>query len=221
MKAVVLLAAAGRGDRLGAALPKALVPLAGRSLLAHCMQRIDAAPVSGVIVAAPPGDRLVAREAERWTKLVSVVEGGLTRQASIAAALAAVPPGTEAVVCHDAARPLAAAALFAAVLGALDAADGAVPVLRPTDTVKRLEGETVVETIDRNGLGLAQTPQAFLLHALETAHRAAADEGFEATDDAALVERAGFKVVAVPGHPSNIKVTHPGDLRVADHLARG
>ena len=217
----MLLAAAGRGERLGATLPKALVPLAGRSLLAHVLERTRGAPVVGVIVAVPPGDRLVAEEARRSSHVLDVVEGGRSRQASIRAALAAVPAGTEAVVCHDAARPLASPELFGAVLAALEAADGAVPVIRPTDTVKRLEGESIVETLDRQELGLAQTPQAFLLHALETAHRLAVEEGLQATDDAALVERAGFKVVAVPGSPSNIKITFPGDLRVADDLARG
>lgn len=217
----MVLAAAGSGDRLGAALPKALVPLAGRPLLAHALERIEAAPVEGVIVAVPAGDELITREAERAEKLIAVVEGGSTRQASIRAALAAVPEGTEAIVCHDAARPLASPELFAAVLDALGSADGAVPILRPSDTVKRLTDETIVETLERDELGLAQTPQAFLAPALMTAHRSAAEEGFEATDDAALVERAGFKVVAVPGEPSNIKITSPEDLRAADHLARG
>jgi 2-C-methyl-D-erythritol 4-phosphate cytidylyltransferase/2-C-methyl-D-erythritol 2,4-cyclodiphosphate synthase len=180
---------------------------------------VDAAPVEAVVVAVPPGHPQVAEEASRSSKLLGVVEGGSTRQASIRAALAAVPEGFDAVVCHDAARPFASPRLFAVVLEALERADGAVPVVPVEDTVKRVAGDVVVETVPREELALAQTPQAFRRHVLEAAHRAALEDGVEATDDSALVERAGFKVVAVPGDPGNFKVTTPADLSLAAQRA--
>jgi 2-C-methyl-D-erythritol 4-phosphate cytidylyltransferase len=223
LKAIALLAAAGRGGRLHADAPKALLQLAGKPLLHFAMHAMDACPeVEAVVVAAP---------SERWSefvelakvseKVIEVVEGGETRNGSIRNALEVVPPGFDAVVCHDVARPFASPALFTAVLRALVDADGAVPTLPVHDTVKRVDGTVIAETVPRDGLALAQTPQAFRREVLEAAHRAAALEGFEGTDDAVLVERAGFKVVVVPGEQSNFKVTTAADLRVATALAVG
>jgi 2-C-methyl-D-erythritol 4-phosphate cytidylyltransferase len=121
---------------------------------------------------------------------------------------------------HDAARPLATDALFAAVIGAVrDGADGAVPGLPVADTIKRVDGERVVETVPREELVAVQTPQAFRAGALRAAHRDRAD----GTDDAALVERDGGKVVVVAGDPANVKVTGPDDLEliVAMRARRG
>lgn len=221
MKAIALLAAAGRGDRLQADVPKALLQLAGKPLLHFAMHAMDACPeLEAVVVAAPP---------ERWSefvelakvseKVIEVVEGGETRNGSIRNALEVAPPEFDAVVCHDVARPFASPALFTAVLRALDGADGAVPTLPVHDTVKRVDGTVIAETVPRDGLALAQTPQAFRREALQAAHRAAALEGFEGTDDAVLVERAGFKVVVVPGEQSNLKVTTSADLEMAAALA--
>lgn len=221
MKAIALLAAAGRGDRLQADVPKALLQLAGKPLLHFAIHAMDACPeLEAVVVAAP---------SERWSefvelakvsgKVIEVVEGGETRNGSIRNALEVAPPEFDAVVCHDVARPFASPALFTAVLRALDDADGAVPTLPVHDTVKRVDGSVIVETIPRDGLALAQTPQAFRREALQAAHRAAALEGFEGTDDAVLVERAGFKVVVVPGEQSNLKVTTSADLATAAALA--
>jgi 2-C-methyl-D-erythritol 4-phosphate cytidylyltransferase len=223
MRAVALVAAAGRGERLGAGIPKALLRISGRPLLDFAMQTVDACDeVEAVVVAAPP-DRLdeIADVANVSAKLIEVVEGGESRHASIGAALAAVPDGFDAVVCHDVARPFASAALFAAVLMALNHADGAVPTLPVHDTVKRMNGSQIGETVPRDGLVLAQTPQAFRRQVLDAAHRAAVVSGFEGTDDAALVERAGYRVVSVPGDPSNLKLTTAADLRVATALAVG
>jgi 2-C-methyl-D-erythritol 4-phosphate cytidylyltransferase/2-C-methyl-D-erythritol 2,4-cyclodiphosphate synthase len=116
------------------------------------------------------------------------------------------------VVCHDAARPLAQAALFESVLLALGVADGAVPLLPVADTVKRVRNGVVEDTIPRHDLGLAQTPHAFRAGPLRAAHRLAEEAGIEGTDDAALLERAGYLVVAVAGDPDNLKVTVPEDL---------
>jgi 2-C-methyl-D-erythritol 4-phosphate cytidylyltransferase len=221
MRAVALLAAAGRGERLGGEVPKALLRVTGRSLLDFALETIDACQeVEGLIVAAPP-DVLteVADVAKVSKKLLAVVEGGESRHTSIQNALEAVPNGFDAVLCHDVARPFASAELFTLVLTALDAADGAVPTVPVHDTVKRVNEGMIAETLSRDGLALAQTPQAFRREALEAAYRAALIEGFEGTDDSVIVERSGYKVVSVPGDALNLKLTTAADLRVAAALA--
>jgi 2-C-methyl-D-erythritol 4-phosphate cytidylyltransferase len=139
-----------------------------------------------------------------------VVAGGSTRSESVRAGLAAVPTSATVICVHDAARPLASAALYEAVIDAvLAGADAAVPGVAVSDTIKVVAGgAVVVETLDRGSLVAVQTPQAFRATSLRAAH-ANAGEG---TDDAALVERAGGRVVVVPGEPNNLKITVPDDL---------
>ncbi len=221
MRAVAILAAAGRGERLGGDAPKAFLEIAGRSLLTRAAETLSGTPqVERFLVAAPPGLEAHAERLAASPKLLHVVTGGASRVVSVRAALAAVPAGVDAIVVHDVARPFASAGLFASVIEALGAADAAVPALRVADTLKRVEGGWVRETLDREGLAAIQTPQAFRRHVLEEAHRRAEAEGMEATDDAALVERAGYKVAVVPGDPGNLKVTTPADLALAERLAR-
>jgi 2-C-methyl-D-erythritol 4-phosphate cytidylyltransferase len=221
MKAVALLAAAGRGERLEGDLPKALLRLSGKPLLRYAMDAMDACRELQAVVVAAPTDRWreVVDVVKSSEKVIEVVEGGETRTGSIRKALEAVPAEFDAVACHDVARPFASPALFTAVLRALEGADGAIPTVPVHDTVKRIDGDAVGETLPRDGLALAQTPQAFHREVLEAAHRAAALEGFEGTDDATLVERAGYRVVVVPGETSNFKVTTSADLSVATALA--
>ncbi len=143
----------------------------------------------------------------------AVVAGAATRSGSVRAGLAAVPATADVVVVHDAARPLAEDALFAAVVGAVRAgADAALPGAPVNDTLRAHDGAPV----DRDGLVAVQTPQAFRAEALRAAHRDQA----EATDDASLVESDGGKVVVVPGSPDNLKITRPADLVVAEALLR-
>jgi 2-C-methyl-D-erythritol 4-phosphate cytidylyltransferase len=157
-----------------------------------------------VVLVVPPGTLPGA----------DAVEGGPTRSASVRRGLAAVPASADIVVVHDGARPFASPALFQAVVDAVaDGADGAVPALPVTDTIKRVApGGVVQETLDRAGLVTVQTPQAFAAVVLRAAHAA----GAEATDDAALVEAAGGRVVAVPGEAANRKLTVPADLTWAE-----
>jgi 2-C-methyl-D-erythritol 4-phosphate cytidylyltransferase len=144
--------------------------------------------------------------------VAAAVAGGETRSDSVRAGLRAIPEDAHVVVVHDAARPLATRALFDAVIAAVQAgADAAVPGVPVTDTLKRVEGERVVDTVDRGQLVAVQTPQAFRASALRAAHAS----GDDATDDAALMEAAGGTVVVVAGEPRNLKITTPDDLLVA------
>jgi 2-C-methyl-D-erythritol 4-phosphate cytidylyltransferase/2-C-methyl-D-erythritol 2,4-cyclodiphosphate synthase len=169
--------------------------------------------IDTIVVAVPPGwEERAAGEVGREAR---VVPGGDTRQRSVAAGLEALERAgeqPEAVICHDVARPRAPAELFEAVLRALSDADGAVPAIPVVDTLKRVRDGVVVETVPRTGMVMVQTPQAFRWEALRTAHQRAGRDGVDATDDASLLERAGYRVALVEGDPANIKITGPADL---------
>ena len=210
MKAVAILAAAGSGERLGASRPKAVVVLAGRPMLDWSLAAIRAAGIDEVVVALPEGVQAPAGCAG--------VPGGATRSESVRRALAAAGP-SDAVVVHDAARPLVTPALFGAALAALEDAEGAIAAAPVADTVKEAGADRrVTATLDRSRLWAVQTPQAFRREALERALDVPGDVLAAATDDAWLVERAGGRVVVVPASPENFKVTTPHDLRVAELL---
>jgi 2-C-methyl-D-erythritol 4-phosphate cytidylyltransferase len=219
-----LVPAAGRGDRLGAGIPKALQPVCGVPLLVHALRALLAAPsVALVAVAAPPGDVQRVRDLVAAhlgdPKPVLVVAGGPSRQASVAAALGVLPADVDVVVVHDAARAFAPADLVETVVAAVRAgADAVVPGLPVTDTIRRvgLDGRGL-GTVDRADLRSVQTPQAFSRSVLEAGHAAAVDEE---TDDAALVERIGGRVVVVVGSDEAFKVTRPIDLVLAEALVR-
>ena len=168
--------------------------------------------IDAVVVVAPQSRLFMAREfAARAVSDVffDVIAGGASRSESVRLGLAAMPHNTDVVVCHDAARPFASPELFRRVVKALETADGVVPIVRSPDTVKRLEGSRIVETIPRDVIGLAQTPQGFRAERLRSSHEAYANE---TTDDAALLEAAGFRVEAVDGEPGNFKITTSEDL---------
>jgi 2-C-methyl-D-erythritol 4-phosphate cytidylyltransferase len=212
-----ILAAAGRGDRLGLDRPKAFAPLNERPLIAESLERLDASDwIEGIVVAAPPEWEepciLVAEEIAAG-KVAETVTGGATRSESVRNALAQVPEEAAVVLVHDAARPLVTEEVIERVVTALeDGWDGAVPSLPVSDTVKRVEGEAVAETIDREGLVIVQTPQAFVAAIL----RRAVESGGDASECAALVEATGGRVRAVPGDPRLVKITEPADLELVE-----
>jgi 2-C-methyl-D-erythritol 4-phosphate cytidylyltransferase len=236
-----IVVAGGSGSRFGDAVPKQFLELAGLRLIDWALAAAGAA-CDGVVAvlpaahldaatslnggagdpAAPPGGSgsaaaTAAAAAGAGGRRLTVVAGGATRSASVRAGLAAVPAGAEVVVVHDAARPLATPALFERVVAAVRAgADGAVPGLGVPDTIKRVDPSSgeVIETLDRPSLRAVQTPQAFSAAVLRRAHAGGAD----ATDDAALVEAAGGRVVVVEGDPANLKVTGADDLVRAELL---
>jgi 2-C-methyl-D-erythritol 4-phosphate cytidylyltransferase len=219
----VVVAAAGRGDRLGAGVPKAFVTFGGRPLVLHTVRRLAAAEAfESAVIAAPAAlvatlEDLLAAEGG-WPFAVRVVGGGRERQDSVRRALAEVSDGCRIVVIHDAVRPFVSAEIVRACVAAARVCGAAVAAVPAKDTLKRVQGDLVVATVDRAGLWQAQTPQAFDATLLREAHRRAAETGYDGTDDAALVERAGVCPRVVPGDPLNIKITTPADLRYAEAL---
>jgi 2-C-methyl-D-erythritol 4-phosphate cytidylyltransferase len=210
-----VLAAAGSGERLGADRPKAFVRLGDRPLLAESLERLEASEwIDAIVVAAPAGweePTILLAEELGCGKVSSCVTGGATRAESVRDALAEIGAEAAVVLVHDAARPLVGDAVIERVLTALNEGwDGAVPGLPVTDTVKRVDGDRVVETIDRSRLRAVQTPQAFVAPVL----RRAAAGGEDASDCAALVERVGGRVKVVAGDPRLLKVTEPADLEL-------
>lgn len=201
--------AGGVGRRFGSA--KQFVTLGGQLVVQRAVQTaLDSC--DGVVVVLP-GDA-----AWDGPGAVSVTTGGATRSESVRRGLARVPADAGIVVVHDAARPLASAELFAAVIAAVRAgADAAVPGLAVADTLKRVEAGVVVATVERGGLVAVQTPQAFRAAILRAAHGA----GGQASDDAGLVEAAGGRVAVVPGEATNFKLTAPGDVALARAVLAG
>lgn len=203
MRTAAIVVAAGSGTRFGSRKQFALL---GHETVASRSVRL-ARGVAETVVLVCPSDAL---EDAHGADLV--VEGGATRAESVRCGLAHIDAEVEAIVVHDAARPLASPALFEAVLGALDDADAAVPALAVTDTLKLLRGDddpmAVATTLPRDLIVAVQTPQAFRAEALRAAHAG----GAEGTDDAQLVELAGGRVVVVSGESANRKLTTPEDL---------
>lgn len=222
-RAVAIVLAAGAGRRMGAGIPKALLPIGGRPILSVAAAAAAASPaISAIVVTAPPGYESQARAClEGLDVPTTVLTGGASRQASVRAALTALGEDVSIVAIHDAARPFAPPDLFTTVVEALsDGVVGAVPLVPVADTVKRVLGGRVVATVDREELGLAQTPQAFRVDALRAAHERAEAAGLWATDDAALLETEA-EVIGVAGDPMNVKITTMLDLARADALMGG
>ena len=238
LRAGVVVVAAGSGDRLGASVPKALVRLQGRSLLAHALGGLAAAGLPPAVVVHTPGQRAPFAAAAEGLPVAAMVPGGATRTQSVAAGVAALAgvtgDGVEVVVVHDAARPLTPPPVIAAAVRAVREDPGvlaAAPGIPVTDTLKRtaggrgpLAGREVVGTVDRTGLVGIQTPQVFPSRVLRRA-LAAVPEGHEVTDDLALVEQLQAvgdlqgRVVVVPGSVWARKVTYPADLALLELLA--
>lgn len=214
-----VLAAAGRGERLGSDRPKAFARLAGRPLLAESLERLESSDwIERIVIAAPPEweepSILVAEELAA-TKVHSVITGGVSRSESVRLALEEVPEEAAVVLVHDAARPLLPEAVIERVLAPLgEGWDGAVPVLPLADTIKRVEGDRVVETLARGEHVAVQTPQAFLADGLRQA--LAAGDISNASDCASLVEARGGRVKAVAGDPRLLKVTGQEDLGLVE-----
>jgi 2-C-methyl-D-erythritol 4-phosphate cytidylyltransferase len=200
--------AAGSGQRFGGAVPKQYQPLGGRRVLDWSLEAARGT-VDGVVLVVD------AERADLAEDVDAVVVGGEQRADSVRAGLDAVPAVAEVIVVHDAARPLAGRELFARVVTRVrDGADGAIPTVAVTDTIKQVQGGWVATTLDRDELRAVQTPQAFRATVLRRAHEGAP----QATDDARLVEAIGGRVAVVDGEQRNVKITRADDLAIAEVL---
>ncbi|MBA2741833.1 MAG: 2-C-methyl-D-erythritol 4-phosphate cytidylyltransferase [Actinobacteria bacterium] len=218
-----IIVAAGTGERLGLDRPKAFAPLGGRPLLAESIDRLDRCPwVDALVIVSAAGweePAILLAEEIVATKVVSCVTGGTTRAESVRAGLQEVVDDALVILVHDAARPLVSNAVVERVLGPLgEGYDGVVPVVPVQDTLKRVAGAAVVETVSRTDLVAAQTPQAFLAPALR---RGLAGDLTDATDCASLVERTGGRIAAVDGDPWLMKVTTKADLALLEAILAG
>ncbi|GAA4367348.1 2-C-methyl-D-erythritol 4-phosphate cytidylyltransferase [Paeniglutamicibacter cryotolerans] len=230
-RTAVILVAAGSGTRLGYGIPKALVPLAGRSLLEHALDGLaTGCPDARVIVVLPEGNAELEGICSRHRSRPVTCTGGATRNDSVRAGLARLEPGTEFVLVHDAARALTPPAVFERVADALSAgAEAVIPVLPVIDTIKSVQpasagiGEGIVSsTVDRAVLRAVQTPQGFNAASLAAAHAAVSswkpERAEKVTDDAMLMEMNGITVFTVHGSALGLKVTTKMDLLLAEAL---
>jgi 2-C-methyl-D-erythritol 4-phosphate cytidylyltransferase len=192
-------------------------------MLQHALEVVTESGVADTAVVVVPGLARSTFESlidglPGTIRIESLVQGGGTRQESVRLGLEVLSGGADIVLCHDAARPLATPKLFRRVVDGLRGVEGCLPVVPTADTVKLVEAGRVVRTVPRALVGLAQTPQAFVLPALIEAHARALREGEEGTDDAMLVEAAGYSVAVVQGEMQNFKITTAEDLRRAEQV---
>jgi 2-C-methyl-D-erythritol 4-phosphate cytidylyltransferase len=221
-----IIAAGGVAERFGASGGKQLALVAGEPVLVHTVRAFDAcSAVDAIVIVTHPArvsEYLDALGQAIAGKVVAVVAGGDTRRESVAAGIRALPDDTAFIAVHDGARAAVTPDVIAGAFSALAAdatLDGVVVGHPAFDTIKRVESDrTVIDTPDRSQLWVAQTPQVFRAPALRAAHAAAAADGFEGTDDASLVERAGGRIAMVAGPRWNLKVTVPEDIEVLETL---
>jgi 2-C-methyl-D-erythritol 4-phosphate cytidylyltransferase / 2-C-methyl-D-erythritol 2,4-cyclodiphosphate synthase len=221
VRVTAIIAAGGRGARLGADRPKQLLEIGGVPILRRSVEAFLRHPGIADLVVALPADVLADPPGylRSMDKPVTLVAGGLRRQDSVALAFARVPAATSVVLVHDAARPFVDAGLISRTIEAAAAHGAALAAVPVADTVKRATADgRVLETVPRDGLFLAQTPQGFRVEVLRAA-LADTDTG-DATDEAALAERAGFPVTVVVGDARNIKITTGGDIALAEQFER-
>lgn len=217
MSTGAILLCAGKGERLGASVEKALVPLAGRPLFTWSLEALEQCDAIDAIVMVGPVAKmkdLLAASGLAPRKILGWTEGGKERQHSVGRGLHLLPPDVTHVAVHDCARALVTPALIARVMADAKEHGAAVAAVALEDTLKRVSLGVVEQTVPRAGLWRAQTPQAFRREWLAEAHEAAGKA--IATDDAALVEALGKRVHVTPGDPSNLKITTADDLALAE-----
>lgn len=248
MKVIAIIPAAGLGTRMaagGAKVSKQFTEIAGTPILIHTLRRFAASPrITEMVVALrkPELAQFAPRlKQEPYAARVRLVEGGESRQQSVANALAAIAGGRkqendgptplpaqdlvgDIVLVHDGVRPFIDTAIIDSVIQAVEKHGAAIAGLPAVDTVKQVErtadGAIITSTIPRERVVMAQTPQGFRLNLLRRAFAEAEADGFVGTDEASLVERAGRQVAVVMGSPRNIKITAPADLAIAELYAR-
>jgi 2-C-methyl-D-erythritol 4-phosphate cytidylyltransferase len=227
MKTVALILAAGKGKRMGTAKNKPYLLLAGKPIVCHTLFAFERSPlIDEIVLIVGPDEVAYARssivDTFRFTKVSTVVAGGLKRQDSVWEGLRAIKSDADVVMVHDGVRPFISQELLAKTGQAMERSGAAVVAVPVKDTIKTVSprGGEVVTTLDRSTLWAIQTPQVFRRDILEKAFEKAMDDGFYATDDAALVERLGEKVIIVEGSYENIKITTPEDLVLGEAILK-
>lgn len=219
-----MILAAGGGERFGGSTPKQLTLVNGRPMLGWSLARFAASPaVGGILVVAPPGEEESFRTAlnEHGGEAVyRIVAGGKTRQESVRLGLQELPEETTHVLVHDAARPCLSADLLGRTAAALEMANAVVPVVPVVDTLVREDANHVDAILDRVNISGVQTPQGFEKQLLLRAHRQAHSRGYQSSDDGSLVLAMGETVRTIPGERTNIKVTYPEDIAIAEAVLR-
>ncbi|MDF2714974.1 MAG: ispD [Paenibacillus sp.] len=219
----VVVVSAGKGSRMGTSESKQYLPLRGKPILVHTLERFQRMPqIESIVLVTGSGDiERCAAYVEQYslTKVVAVTAGGEERQHSVRIGLARLPEGLDVVAVHDAVRPFVTEARTAECLHKAYEAGGAVLAVPVKDTIKVVDSSGRIQsTPERKSLWAVQTPQAFRLDLLWQAHMQAVRDGFVGTDDAMLVERLGHSVHVVEGDYTNIKITTPDDLLWAERL---
>lgn len=219
-----IVVAAGKGRRLDTGVRKQYLRIAGRSILAHTLARIDAClHVKSIYLVVPAADfeycrQQILPEVDLRSPL-TLVAGGEERQNSVCNALKALKDSGGLVAVHDGVRPLVAPDLVAECVRCAAQCGACVPGIPADDTIKKIDAQSwVTETVDRKGLWLVQTPQVFRADLLHRAHQQALRDGCSGTDDAALVERLGHRVKIIAGSKTNVKITTASDLKIAEAL---
>jgi 2-C-methyl-D-erythritol 4-phosphate cytidylyltransferase len=221
----LLIPAAGSGRRMGSGRNKLLLSLLGKPLLswtlaaAEASRQISWIGIMGQKEDFPDFQAILADLS--LTKPVELIQGGATRQESVYNGLQALPPDADRVLIHDGARCLATPELFDRSAEALFGCQGLIVAVPVKDTIKVVDEARIVrETPDRSNLWAAQTPQGFEVKLLKKCHEEGREKGWEVTDDAALFEKCGLPVLIVEGEETNLKVTTPVDLSVAEFILR-
>lgn len=220
-----IVVGAGEGHRMSGRGRKQFAKIGGKPLMAYTIEIFEASPAVDHIVIVVPRDSVEFAKEEiveacGFKKIRDVVYGGETRQQSVQAGLKALKDGTKWVIIHDGVRPLVSEILIKRVLDAAQKTGAAITGVAARETVKQVESGQIVGTLDRRLLWLAQTPQCFRYDVITGAHKRAAGDNLEATDDAALVEKYGTKVVVAVGSYSNLKITSPEDLPLFEYFLK-
>ncbi|MFH0797698.1 MAG: 2-C-methyl-D-erythritol 4-phosphate cytidylyltransferase [Candidatus Omnitrophota bacterium] len=217
----VILAAAGKGTRLGFEDAKPFVKLAGRPILTYSLALFEKISEINSVILVVDADKVkearVLVSGSGFKKVAQIIPGGAVRQESVSRGLAVIPPETKVVLVHDAARPLVSQEKVVELIAA-GRKMATIPALPVSDTLKEVKEGRVIRTADRSRFYAVQTPQAFPRQVICTAYRKAKESGLPGTDDACLVESAGFPVQVIAGERTNIKITYPEDLLIAEAL---
>ena len=222
---LAVIAASGRGTRMGSEMPKQFMELAGKPMLFWTIKCFERSNLIDEIILVVPDDYLVYTSANvvdkyKLKKINKIITGGETRQESVLAGLSACQRTTGLVAIHDAVRPFIRGELISRLFNEVTETRVAIPAVRVKESVKYVNENMIAKTLPRDNIYLAQTPQVFYYPAILEIHQKAAEAEYEATDDSQLAEQYGLDVFVVDGYYDNIKITTPEDMKLAEEILR-